>query len=54
MSSPWGGSHNFARRHNAAAVLAEGRVQAVYRKMFLPNYGVFDEQRYSSRAPSRR
>jgi NAD+ synthase (glutamine-hydrolysing) len=32
--------------YNSAAVLAEGRVQAVYRKMFLPNYGVFDEQRY--------
>jgi NAD+ synthase (glutamine-hydrolysing) len=31
---------------NAAAVLAEGRVAAVYRKMYLPNYGVFDEQRY--------
>jgi NAD+ synthase (glutamine-hydrolysing) len=32
--------------YNACAVLAEGRVQAVYRKMFLPNYGVFDENRY--------
>ncbi|MHB8531405.1 MAG: NAD+ synthase [Solirubrobacteraceae bacterium] len=32
--------------YNAAAVLAEGRVHAVYRKVFLPNYGVFDEQRY--------
>src|SRR5437588_9597558 len=32
--------------YNAAAVLAEGRVAAVYRKMFLPNYGVFDENRY--------
>ena len=32
--------------YNAAAVLAEGRVAAVYRKMYLPNYGVFDEQRY--------
>ncbi len=32
--------------YNAAAVLAEGRVHAVYRKMLLPNYGVFDEQRY--------
>jgi NAD+ synthase (glutamine-hydrolysing) len=32
--------------HNAAAVLAQGRVQAVYRKRFLPNYGVFDEARY--------
>jgi NAD+ synthase (glutamine-hydrolysing) len=27
-------------------VLADGRVQAIYRKVFLPNYGVFDEQRY--------
>jgi NAD+ synthase (glutamine-hydrolysing) len=27
-------------------VCAEGRVQAVYRKQFLPNYGVFDEHRY--------
>ena len=32
--------------YNAAAVLADGRVAAVYRKIFLPNYGVFDEQRY--------
>jgi NAD+ synthase (glutamine-hydrolysing) len=32
--------------YNALAVLAEGRVQAVYRKVYLPNYGVFDEQRY--------
>ena len=32
--------------HNSAAVLADGRIQAVYRKRFLPNYGVFDEARY--------
>src|ERR687895_1494040 len=32
--------------YNAAAVLADGRVAAVYRKMFLPNYSVFDEHRY--------
>jgi NAD+ synthase (glutamine-hydrolysing) len=32
--------------HNAAAVLAGGRVQTVYRKRLLPNYAVFDEQRY--------
>ncbi len=32
--------------YNAAAILAGGRVQAVYRKLYLPNYGVFDEQRY--------
>jgi NAD+ synthase (glutamine-hydrolysing) len=32
--------------HNAAALLAEGRVVARYHKVKLPNYGVFDEQRY--------
>src|SRR5689334_19440057 len=32
--------------HNAAAVLREGRVQAVYRKQRLPNTTVFDEERY--------
>src|SRR5258706_12315542 len=32
--------------YNAMAVLTGGQVQAVYQKMFLPNYGVFDEQRY--------
>src|SRR5918996_6620366 len=32
--------------YNAVAVLADGEVAAVYRKMYLPNYGVFDEQRY--------
>ncbi|MDP8967435.1 MAG: NAD+ synthase, partial [Actinomycetota bacterium] len=32
--------------HNAAAVLADGRLQARYRKLHLPNYGVFDELRY--------
>jgi NAD+ synthase (glutamine-hydrolysing) len=31
---------------NACAVCAEGRIRAVYRKHFLPNYGVFDEHRY--------
>jgi NAD+ synthase (glutamine-hydrolysing) len=32
--------------YNSAAVLADGRVVGVYRKLRLPNYGVFDEQRY--------
>jgi len=32
--------------YNAAAVLADGAVQATYRKVRLPNYGVFDERRY--------
>ena len=32
--------------HNAAAILADGAVQSSYRKVHLPNYGVFDELRY--------
>ena len=32
--------------HNAAAVCARGEVVGVYRKQHLPNYAVFDEQRY--------
>src|ERR671938_228391 len=31
---------------NACAVCAGGEVKACYRKRFLPNYGVFDEDRY--------
>jgi NAD+ synthase (glutamine-hydrolysing) len=31
---------------NAAAVMNDGELKAVYHKVFLPNYGVFDEQRY--------
>ncbi len=34
---------------NAAAVIEEGRVVATYRKHHLPNYGVFDEERYFQR-----
>jgi NAD+ synthase (glutamine-hydrolysing) len=40
---------------NAAAVCAGGRVAGIYRKHFLPNYGVFDEQRWfvpSTETPS--
>jgi NAD+ synthase (glutamine-hydrolysing) len=32
--------------YNACAVCAGGEVKAIYRKRFLPNYGVFDEHRY--------
>jgi NAD+ synthase (glutamine-hydrolysing) len=32
--------------YNSLAVVADGRVQGIYRKIYLPNYGVFDEQRY--------
>src|SRR5919202_5370216 len=31
--------------YNACAVCAGGEVKAVYRKRFLPNYGVFDGER---------
>ena len=34
------------RAHNSLAVLRDGAVAAVYRKNRLPNYAVFDEQRY--------
>jgi NAD+ synthase (glutamine-hydrolysing) len=32
--------------YNACAVCAGGEVKAIYHKRFLPNYGVFDEDRY--------
>src|ERR1044072_3415465 len=37
--------------YNACAVCSDGEVKAIYRKRFLPNYGVFDEDRYF--APAR-
>jgi NAD+ synthase (glutamine-hydrolysing) len=37
--------------YNACAVCAGGELKAIYRKRFLPNYGVFDEDRYF--APAR-
>jgi NAD+ synthase (glutamine-hydrolysing) len=39
--------------YNAAAILHEGKLAGVYHKMYLPNYGVFDENRYfqSGREP---
>ena len=36
------------RRHNALAIIRDGRVASVCRKQRLPNYTVFDEQRYFS------
>ncbi|MDM7999235.1 MAG: NAD+ synthase [Dehalococcoidia bacterium] len=32
--------------YNAAAIIHDGRLAGMYRKMYLPNYGVFDENRY--------
>ncbi len=37
--------------YNAAAICADGRVQSIYRKVNLPNYGVFDEIRYFQAGP---
>jgi NAD+ synthase (glutamine-hydrolysing) len=35
--------------YNAAAVIADGKLVDSYHKTFLPNYGVFDEERYFQR-----
>jgi len=45
---PTGAEWSDPRGHlaNAAAVCAGGRVHGVYHKRLLPNYGVFDEQRW--------
>jgi len=32
--------------YNAAAIVHDGKLAGVYHKIFLPNYGVFDENRY--------
>src|SRR5216110_205523 len=36
--------------YNACAVCADGEVKAIYRKRYLPNYGVFDKDRYFASA----
>ncbi len=41
-----GKSISLNQRHNAASVIQDGRVVAQYAKQRLPNYQVFDEQRY--------
>jgi NAD+ synthase (glutamine-hydrolysing) len=41
-----GGPHFERDLYNACYVCAGGEIRAVYRKRFLPNYGVFDEDRY--------
>ncbi|MFA5553172.1 MAG: NAD+ synthase [Phycisphaerae bacterium] len=32
--------------HNSAAIMQNGEIKQIYRKALLPNYGVFDEERY--------
>lgn len=39
-------SGRVAALHNSAAVCVDGRLAGLYRKRSLPNYSVFDEQRY--------
>jgi NAD+ synthase (glutamine-hydrolysing) len=46
FAEPVDGGGDHRRAHNSLAVLSDGRVRAVYRKNRLPNYAVFDEQRY--------
>jgi NAD+ synthase (glutamine-hydrolysing) len=41
-----GAPHSDGVLYNACIVCAAGRVETVYRKRLLPNYGVFDEKRY--------
>jgi NAD+ synthase (glutamine-hydrolysing) len=46
VGSPEPPGKNGLNPYNTCAILARGRVAARYRKMHLPNYGVFDERRY--------
>ena len=43
VGTPWSFADGLA---NACAVCANGEIIALYRKRLLPNYGVFDEERY--------
>ena len=40
-----------AALHNGLVVIADGRIAARYRKVHLPNYGVFDERRWFDPGP---
>jgi NAD+ synthase (glutamine-hydrolysing) len=46
FAEPVAGGGDFRHAHNSLAVLVDGELRAVYRKNRLPNYSVFDEQRY--------
>ncbi|HEX7279429.1 MAG TPA: NAD+ synthase [Solirubrobacterales bacterium] len=46
FAEPAGGDEDPRRAHNSTAVLANGAIETIYRKNRLPNYSVFDEQRY--------
>jgi NAD+ synthase (glutamine-hydrolysing) len=46
VGAPEPPSREGGRPYNACHVLSEGKIAATYRKLNLPNYGVFDEKRY--------
>jgi NAD+ synthase (glutamine-hydrolysing) len=46
FAEPVENGSDYRHAYNALAVLADGAVRRVYRKNRLPNYSVFDEQRY--------
>jgi NAD+ synthase (glutamine-hydrolysing) len=46
IGTPWFDRDLF----NACAVCADGQLKTLYRKRYLPNYGVFDEDRYFASA----
>ena len=46
FAEPAEGGGDFRHAHNSLAVLSRGELRGVYRKNRLPNYAVFDEQRY--------
>jgi NAD+ synthase (glutamine-hydrolysing) len=46
FAEPAAGGGDFRHAHNSLAVLVDGELRTVYRKNRLPNYAVFDEQRY--------
>lgn len=45
-------SNNRGDIYNAAGIITDGEIIDVYHKIHLPNYGVFDEQRYFKRGDS--
>jgi NAD+ synthase (glutamine-hydrolysing) len=46
FAEPVDGGGDYRHAHNSLALLSGGELRATYRKNRLPNYSVFDEQRY--------
>ncbi|MET0305961.1 MAG: NAD+ synthase [Solirubrobacterales bacterium] len=46
FAEPVAGGGDYRHAHNSLALLSGGEVKTIYRKNRLPNYSVFDEQRY--------